>query len=130
MAVNEPTGEPIRVLVVDDQELFRRGLTMLLAAEPGFAGIAWNKEEFPDGLANVSDLWRPELKGRVEVLDEMRDTIGLIMLEQGVDIRVIQGLLGHRHIASTTRYARVALSTISQVQSPLELLNLGTPAPA
>jgi hypothetical protein len=24
----------------------------------------------------------------------------------------------------------VALSTISQVQSPLELLNLGTPAPA
>ena len=48
----------------------------------------------------------------------------------GVDIRVIQGLLGHRQIASTTRYARVALSTISQVQSPLELLNLGGPAPA
>ena len=43
---------------------------------------------------------------------------------------MIQGLLGHRQIASTTRYARVALSTISQVQSPLELLNLGAPAPA
>jgi spermidine/putrescine transport system substrate-binding protein len=34
----------------------------------------------------VSDLWKPELKGRVEVLDEWRDTIGLIMAEQGVDI--------------------------------------------
>ena len=28
----------------------------------------------------------PKLKGRVGVLSEMRDTIGLIMLEQGVDI--------------------------------------------
>ena len=29
--------------------------------------------------ARSSDLWKPELKGRVEVLDEMRDTMGLIM---------------------------------------------------
>ena len=27
--------EPIRVIIVDDQELFRQGLTMLMAAEPG-----------------------------------------------------------------------------------------------
>jgi membrane-associated protease RseP (regulator of RpoE activity) len=33
----------------------------------------------------LSDLWAPELAGRVEVLSEMRDTIGLIMLDQGVD---------------------------------------------
>jgi site-specific recombinase XerD len=60
----------------------------------------------------------------------LRHCFATHLLEQGVDIRVIQDLLGHRHIASTTRYARVALSTISQVQSPLELLNLGAPAPA
>jgi integrase/recombinase XerD len=60
----------------------------------------------------------------------LRHCFATHLLEQGVDIRVIQGLLGHRQIASTTRYARVALSTIGQVQSPLERLNLGAPAPA
>ena len=54
--------------------------------QSGFGVIAWNKQKVPGGLKNVSDLWKPELKGRVEVLSEMRDTIGLIMLEQGVDI--------------------------------------------
>ena len=35
---------------------------------------------------SVADLWNSELKGRVGVLSEMRDTMGLIMLENGVDI--------------------------------------------
>jgi spermidine/putrescine transport system substrate-binding protein len=48
--------------------------------------LAWNKEKVPGGLRTVDDLWKPELKGRVEVLSEMRDTVGLIMLDQGVDI--------------------------------------------
>jgi spermidine/putrescine transport system substrate-binding protein len=52
----------------------------------GFAGLAWNKSKVPGGLRTVSDLWKPALKGRVEVLSEMRDTVGLIMGEQGVDI--------------------------------------------
>lgn len=65
---------------------FDPGRKQTLTWQSGFAGIAWNTAEVPGGLANVSDLWRPELKGRVEVLDEWRDTIGLIMTEQGVDI--------------------------------------------
>jgi spermidine/putrescine transport system substrate-binding protein len=54
--------------------------------QSGFGIIAWNRQKVPGGLKTVSDLWKPELKGRVEVLSEMRDTMGLIMLEQGVDI--------------------------------------------
>ena len=54
--------------------------------QSGYGLIAWNTELVPEGLNSVSDLWKPEYKGRVEVLSEMRDTLGLIMLEQGVDI--------------------------------------------
>ncbi|MEP6481089.1 MAG: spermidine/putrescine ABC transporter substrate-binding protein [Rhodoglobus sp.] len=52
----------------------------------GFAGLAWNTEEVPNGLREVDDLWDPKLKGKVSVLSEMRDTMGLILLSQGVDI--------------------------------------------
>ena len=60
----------------------------------------------------------------------LRHSFATHLLEQGVDIHVIQDLLGHRNIASTTRYARVAINTIRQVQSPLELLNMEMAAPA
>jgi DNA-binding NarL/FixJ family response regulator len=42
--------EPIRVLVVDDQELFRRGITMLLAAEPGIEVVG----EAGDGVEGTA----------------------------------------------------------------------------
>jgi integrase/recombinase XerD len=60
----------------------------------------------------------------------LRHSFATHLLEQGVDIHVIQDLLGHRNIASTTRYARVAINTIRQIQSPLELLNMEMAAPA
>lgn len=65
---------------------FDPGRKKSLPWQGGFAGIAWNKEKVPGGLKSVTDLWDSSLKGRVGVLSEMRDTIGLIMLEQGVDI--------------------------------------------
>lgn len=65
---------------------FDPGRNYSLTWQSGYAGLAWNKEKLPKGLKNVSDLWAPELKGKVEVLSEFRDTLGLIMMEQGVDI--------------------------------------------
>jgi spermidine/putrescine transport system substrate-binding protein len=65
---------------------FDPGRKKSLPWQGGFAGICWNKEKVPGGLQSVNDLWDKSLKGRVGVLSEMRDTIGLIMLQQGVDI--------------------------------------------
>lgn len=65
---------------------FDEGRKHSLPWQGGFAGICWNTEKVPGGLRQVEDLWNSELKGRVGVLSEMRDTMGLIMLQNGVDI--------------------------------------------
>jgi spermidine/putrescine transport system substrate-binding protein len=52
----------------------------------GITGVCWNRDALPRGVASVSDLWKPEHHGRIGVLSDFRDSVGLIMLEQGVDI--------------------------------------------
>ncbi|MBC9935687.1 MULTISPECIES: PotD/PotF family extracellular solute-binding protein [unclassified Leucobacter] len=54
--------------------------------QAGMTGLVYNTQLYPAGVRNVSDLWAPALKGKVGVLSEMDDTLGLIMLEQGVDV--------------------------------------------
>lgn len=74
-------------LVANLQDIdFDPGRKKSLPWQSGFAGICWNKEKLPNGLKSVDDLWKPELKGKVGVLSEMRDTVGLLLLQQGVDI--------------------------------------------
>ena len=41
------------------------------------------------------------------------------LLEQNVDIRVIQVLLGHSKLETTALYTRIATNTIRAVMSPL-----------
>ncbi|MEO6505484.1 MAG: ABC transporter substrate-binding protein, partial [Terrimesophilobacter sp.] len=65
---------------------FDEGRKRSIPWQGGFGGLAWNKDKLPGGLTSVSDLWDSSLKGRVGVLSEMRDTIGCIMLDQGVNI--------------------------------------------
>lgn len=61
------------------------GRTRSLPWQGGFAGLAYNTEKVGE-IRTVEDLWAPELKGRVVVLSEMRDTVGLLMMANGVDI--------------------------------------------
>ncbi|KQV24762.1 MULTISPECIES: PotD/PotF family extracellular solute-binding protein [unclassified Microcella] len=80
---NIPNAANLVASLQDPQ--FDPGRVHSLPWQGGFAGICYNTDE-TDEVRAVSDLWRPDLKGRVGVLSEMRDTIGVIMLEQGVDI--------------------------------------------
>jgi site-specific recombinase XerD len=57
-------------------------------------------------------------------LHSLRHSFATHLLERGVDIRVIQALLGHDKLETTARYTRVATGMISAVDSPLD--DLGT----
>jgi site-specific recombinase XerD len=57
-------------------------------------------------------------------LHTLRHSFATHLLEQGVDIRVIQVLLGHKKLTTTARYAQVAGKTLAEVQSPLDALTL------
>jgi integrase/recombinase XerD len=52
----------------------------------------------------------------------LRHSFATHLLEQNVDIRVIQVLLGHAKLETTALYTRVAVNTIRDIKSPLERL--------
>ena len=57
--------------------------------QAGTAGIAYNIDVTGRELKSTADLFDPAFKGKIGMLTEMRDTMGLNLMSQGIDITTI-----------------------------------------
>lgn len=69
---------------------FDPGRQYTLPWQSGFGLLGWNKAQLKsamglDSLSSLDQLFNPKLKGRVSVLSEMRDTMGILLAYQGAD---------------------------------------------
>ena len=65
------------------------GAVYSLPWQAGITGIAYNPELTGRELRSIMDLFDPEFSGRVAMLTEMRDSLGLTMLGLGFDPKVV-----------------------------------------
>lgn len=93
------------------------GATHHLPWQAGITGIAYDIEATGRELGSFADLFDPEFAGRVGLLSEMEDTVGLTMLMQGRDPSVLDidgANAALDHLATATRDGQIRAFTANE----------------
>jgi integrase/recombinase XerD len=95
------------------------------AGEWLFPGGNPNRPVSEDSMRDVLHAAARKARLRKKVTPHLlRHSFATHLLEAGIDIRVIQVLLGHSSIRSTARYTHVSQRHIGSVQSPLDRIRV------
>ena len=97
-----------------DADLAKERLWLFPGGKPGQALTTRQFSRVFHETANKAGIRKPV------TLHSLRHSFATHLLERGVDIRVIQALLGHDKLETTALYTRVATGMISAVNSPLD----------
>jgi len=93
---------------------FDPGRAFSLPWQSGMTGIGYDPEKLGREIVELDDLFQPDLKGRITMLSEMRDTMGLVLLSMGASpeehtfaeyeaaIAKLQGLVDDGYVRSFT----------------------------
>ena len=88
-----------------------------------FQGTEPSRPISPAGIRNAVKRTEIAAKLRKRITPRtLRHAFATHLLESGMKLAQIQGLMGHRSIRSTQTYARLATSTVCSGKSPLDLL--------
>jgi site-specific recombinase XerD len=74
-------------------------------------------------LVIIKARWKAGIEKRATT-HTMRHSFATHMLEDGVDLRKIQIILGHRYLQTTSKYLHVATNRLHETKNPLDSLEL------
>jgi site-specific recombinase XerD len=70
----------------------------------------------------VNDVSRVVLGRRINT-HALRHSCATHLLEAGVNVRIVQGFLGHQRLSTTDRYTHISREQITATKSPLDLIS-------
>jgi integrase/recombinase XerD len=123
--VRQGKGAKDRIFIVS--ELFRKDLLSYMektsANKKGFIFSVNGRKMSPRGLQHAIKVsaQRAGIEKKVHV-HTLRHSFATHLLENGVDIRKIQKLLGHSNLQTTEIYTQVSSDEIKKIKSPLDML--------